>query len=347
MRRRIGRAALAAFAAALAGGCRGEAGGGEPPPPLIEPLERRVELRLYVRGEWRWNQDDTLRVDVVNGTAGPVTGALHLFVAAPVDLEPARGTETLSSGEGTRVTFPVRMAAGETVRLGQAVRTPPAPGADGRPAAIDTASRFAVRAWLAAADGRELATAADTIRIGTGTAVVVGGCAEVREAPLTRYGVGPLRLEMRAADLRALCPEARDTTWRGIGRTPERGLSVRVAGTRVLAVLEGERVSRIVVDSAGLRTPAGAGVGATLGELRATYGRPCAALADGRVAVRFTAAPGLSWALDTAAVRPQDVSIDPAALPDDARVDRLWVRPGPDDCPPPPRPDPDPREETP
>jgi hypothetical protein len=342
MRRRSGRWWRAAALALLAaGGCRGRSAPEAEAPPAIEPLERRVELRLYVAREWSWNDEDTLRVTAVNGTAATVEGTLHLFVAAPA--EPAgvpAGAGTLASGEGTRVSVGVRLGPGETAELRQAVRTPPAPGA----APADSAPRFPVRAWLAAPDGRELAGRADTIRIRAGSAVVDGGCGSGRDAAVTRYGIGPLRLQMRAADLRALCPEARDTAWTGERGRREAGLLVRISGVPVAAVLADDRVARIVVDSAGLATPAGAGVGTTLEELRARYGRACAGVAEGRVEIRFPTAPGVGFALDTAAARPEGPEPDPDALPADARVARLRVGAGADDCPRAARSQPEPQE---
>jgi hypothetical protein len=73
------------------------------------------------------------------------------------------------------------------------------------------------------------------------------------------------------------------------------------------------------------------GVGSTLAELRGRYGRMCAGAGEGIVAVWFPAAPGVSFALDSTVVPTGD--LDPEALPETAKVERMWVRQGTDDCP--------------
>lgn len=333
--------AMVAAAALLASACRDRAPQAPQQPVRIDSIPQRVDVRLYVARDWAWNEEDTVRVTVVNATEQPLTGDLNLFVGAPVELlsdsaAPRPGSAPAprreSSSEGTRVVFPLgTLAPGATGEFRQAVRTPPAPV--GRPAApgSDTTSRFAVRAWVTGA-AREVPAAQDTIRIRAGSEVVAGGCGGLGDVAVTRYGVGPLRLDMRAPDVRTLCPEARDTTWQGQEGTTGRGLVVRLAGNRVLVELDGQTVHRIVVDTAGLRTGAGVGVGSTLADLRGRYGRLCAGQGEGRIAVWTPAAPGISFGLDSTAVA-AGPRVDAAALPETAAVDEMWVRKGTDDCP--------------
>jgi hypothetical protein len=336
--RRAGRLGLLIGTALLAAACRDRAPQPQQGQMRLDSIPHRVDVRLYVARDWAWNEEDTVRVTVVNATEQPLSGDLNLFVGSPVELladSAGAGTaappRTEQSGEGTRVVFSLgSIAPGASADFQQAIRMPPAPDARRPSAERDTASRFAVRAWVTAADGREVATAQDTIRIRPGSDVVVGGCGGIKDVAVTRYGVGPLRLDMRAPDVRTLCPEARDTAWRGQEGTAERGLLVRLAGNPVLLELNGETVRRIVVDTAGLKTGAGVGVGSTLAELRGRYGRMCAGQGEGRVAVWSPAAPGISFGLDSTAVA---ADVDVETLADTARVDEMWVRQGTDDCP--------------
>ena len=110
-------------------------------------------------------------------------------------------------------------------------------------------------------------------------------------------------------------------------------MAVRLAGYPVLLLLTGQTVARIQVDTAGLKTGVGIGVGSTLGELRGRLGRICAGQGEGRIAVWSPSAPGISFGLDSATVAPPGGDLDPAALPETARIDRMWVRQGTDDCP--------------
>lgn len=339
--RRFGQRAMLVGAALLMAACRDRAPQPAQESMRLDSVPQRVDVRLYVARDWAWNEEDTLRVTVVNATEQPLTGDLNLSVGAPVELladSAAARTgsappRTTRSGDGTRVVFPIgTLAPGASGEFRQAVRTPPAPDRRPSSAGRDTTSRFAIRAWVSVAEGREVAAAQDTIRIRAGSEVVAGGCGGLKDVSVTRYGVGPLRLDMQAGDVRSLCPEARDTTWKGPEGTTERGLAVRLAGNSVVVVLSGQTVNRIVVDTAGLRTGAGVGVGSTLADLRGRYGRMCAGRGEGRIAVWSPAAPGISFGLDSAAVA-AGPDVDPDALSETAAVDEMWVRKGTDDCP--------------
>jgi hypothetical protein len=173
----------------------------------------------------------------------------------------------------------------------------------------------------------------DTLRIRAGSEVAVGGCGSASDAVVTRYGVGPVRVGMTAAALRSACPEARDTSWQQEGMK-ETGLVALPGGRRVVAVVAGGTVQRIVTVDPGLKTPTGLGVGAQVAELRASYGRMCAGVGEGQVAVWFPNAPGLSFGLDTAATRGWPaVRAQPDSIPDPTKIAALWVRQGSDDCP--------------
>ena len=142
-------------------------------------------------------------------TASPVE--LLADSAARSDSVPAPAT--MSSGEGTRLTWALdSLAPGASSEFRHAVRTPPAPIRRRPSSAADSATRFAVRAWVTAG-GREVAQAMDTIRIRPGSEVVRGGCGGVQDVAVTRYGIGPLRLDMLAGDVRTLCNLRPNEKW--------------------------------------------------------------------------------------------------------------------------------------
>ncbi|HEU0052056.1 MAG TPA: hypothetical protein VFQ39_02720 [Longimicrobium sp.] len=345
-RRRARRAALALALAAALGGCRDRAekdGGGAPPDAGQAP--GRVEVQLLVPRDVAWNQDNEVIVGVLNGTRAPLADAvLHVFLEAPLAaVVDSAGADTTGravppgieqSPEGTRLTFPIgALGPGERVEFRPVARTPPA-GLDKIDRKYAGRDRFLVRAWLTAPGSTPAgAPAQDTLRVRAGAEVVVGGCANVPDLAVTRYGIGPVRLGMTADALRGACPEARDSTWRAEG-TEERGMVVAPGGKPVLAVLARDTVSRVVVPAAGLKTAAGVGVGSTVGDLRTRYGRMCSGIGEGRVAVWFPNAPGISFGLDTLATRgwtPAEAS--PDSIADEVAVGSLWVRRGSDDCP--------------
>jgi hypothetical protein len=346
--RTLAAAGLAALALA---GCRGDRAAPPPaPPPPPAAAAGAVEVKLEVPQLPGWNDLDTLGVAVTNGTAAALPDAvLELYVQGPVrllvDSAAARLPGVETTAEGTRLTFPLgALAPGGRVEVRQGLRTPPAPaprgGAATGPAsrtqgftAADTASRFLVRATVVSRGTPLAPPVQDTLRIRAGSEVAVGGCGTAGDAVVTRHGVGPVRVGMTETALRSACPEARDTTWTAEG-TKETGLVVLPGGRRVLAVTGGGAVRRIVIDDPAVKTPTGFGVGAAVAELRASYGRMCVGVGEGKVAVWFPNAPGLSFGLDSAATRGWPAArAHPDSIPDETKIAALWVRQGSDDCP--------------
>jgi len=350
---------MAACAALALGACRDRT----PPPPQGQPPAARqpaaatVEVTMRVPDQPPWNDQDTVLVTIQNaGTVAVSDAMLDLFVqsplTAPVDSAAAARPEVSAEAGGMRLRFGVgTVAAGQTLEIRQAIRTPPAPAppaappAPGQPpapkpkpqapaATADTVTRFLVRATLVKRDGTPLAPPAqDTVRIRPQSEVTVGGCGNAGDVVVTRYGLGPVRVGMPVDALRAACPEARDSTWRAEGTT-ETGLVVMPAGHRVVAVAAGGTVQRIVIDQPGMKTASGAGVGSQVGELRTRLGRMCTGAGEGQVAVWFPNEPGISFGLDTAATKGwTPARMDPDSVPDTVPVGRMWVRKGSDDCP--------------
>ncbi|HEV7587509.1 MAG TPA: hypothetical protein VGO40_05215 [Longimicrobium sp.] len=350
--RTLAAAGLTALALAA---CRGDRAPPPPPPPAAPAGS--VAVTLEVPQLPGWNDLDTLGVTVTNGTPAPLADAvLELYVQAPVRLLVDSAGSAVPAvevtAEGTRLTFPLgTLAPGGKLEVQQGLRTPPAPApspaaAKGAPAPrtrgftatlADTSSRFLVRATVASRGGTPLVPPVqDTLRIRAGSEVAVGGCGSSGDVVVTRYGVGPVRVGMTETALRSACPEARDTAWTAEG-TKQTGLVVLPGGRRVLAATGGGAVRRIVIDDPAVKTPTGFGAGSAVAELRASYGRMCAGMGEGRVAVWFPNAPGLSFALDSLATRGwPPARVHPDSIPDETKITSLWVRQGSDDCPAPP-----------
>jgi len=70
-------------AALLTTACRDRAPQPEQEPVRVDSVPRRVDVRLYVARDWSWNEEDTLRVTVVNATEQPLSGELNLSVPTP------------------------------------------------------------------------------------------------------------------------------------------------------------------------------------------------------------------------------------------------------------------------
>ncbi|HET7230706.1 MAG TPA: hypothetical protein VFJ16_11930 [Longimicrobium sp.] len=353
--------AITACAALALGGCRDRKpppGQGQPP-PAAPPAAGQLDLTVRLPDQPPWNASDTVLITVQNASQAAVPDAVvDLFAAAglamPVDSSAASRPESTVDASGTRLRFAIgTVGAGQTIELKQAIHTPPAPAppaappAPGQPPAqpkprigtpaarTDTATRFVVRVSLLGRGGAQLAPpVTDTLRIRPESAVTVGGCGNVSDAVVTRYGIGPVRVGMPLDALRSACPEARDTTWKGQEGAAEAGLVVLPGGRRVVAVTAGGAVERIVIDQPGLKTATGAGVGSKIGDLRSSFGRMCTGAGERQVAVWFPNQPGISFGLDTAATRGwTPARMNPDSVPDTVAVGRMWVRRGSDDCP--------------
>ncbi|HYW08346.1 MAG TPA: hypothetical protein VE913_15415 [Longimicrobium sp.] len=302
--------------------CRDDGGGAEPPAdaqvPVVAPAPPPT-VAITPPREVAWNAEDTLVITVTNRTAAAMDGAiLDIFVQAPVEVPGL----PKPSGEGTTLVLPVGLLPPGVAReFRQPVRTPPAPAPG-----TSVPTRFVVRASLAERQGAPRTTVTDTLRIRSGSEVAAGGCASAKGAAALRYGIGPVRMGMTGAALRAACPEARDTTWRGAEGMEEKGMAVTIGGEPVVAVTAGDSVRRIVVERAGIRTAGGLGIGSTIGELRARMGRICADEAEGAVAVWSPSAPGVSFGLDAKDTGDwATAGKDPDVLKDEFRVTRMWV----------------------
>ncbi|HLL82007.1 MAG TPA: hypothetical protein VK420_05125 [Longimicrobium sp.] len=316
------------------GACRGDGDAPAPAETVVEAPAMGPTLAVEIPAPMAWNAEDTVVLTLANRGATALQGVrVRLSVAGPARVPPpAPGDPAApvvdSADGGMRVTWTLPgVAQGAAIELRHAVRTPPAPGKAAAPP-----PSFMVRAELLSASGAALAPAVqDTLRIRPGSEATAGGCATSGAATAQRYGIGPVRLGMSSAALRAACPEARDTTWSAEGMA-EKGLRVSLGTHPVVAQVVGDSVTRVVALTPGVRAAAGVGIGSTVGELRTRYGRLCTARAEGRVAVWSPNAPGVSFGLAPAdsAVAPPD------SLADAARVASLWVHGQDTPCPAPP-----------
>lgn len=139
--------------------------------------------------------------------------------------------------------------------------------------------------------------------------------------------VGLVRLGQGEEDVRAL--PVRDTTWH-IEGMEERGVVAAVGPGEATVLLSNGAVDRIIVRDPALKTATGLGVGSTLGQLRAAYGKACAAAGErGGIVVWLAGLPGVSFALDQP-LGPdlERIERDASLLPDSARVEELWVHGG-------------------
>ena len=147
---------------------------------------------------------------------------------------------------------------------------------------------------------------------------------------LTAGGIGVLRLGQPVAAADGRC-EMRDTTISLGEGTDERGRVVDLAGRGSVIVLTNAQgnITRIIVEDSTVRTERGLGVGSTVGDLRRTHGMLCAAVGEGIVVVSSGNLGAISFATDAdLSVARRGASIDAEAIPDDARITRMWAYEG-------------------
>jgi hypothetical protein len=305
--------------------------------PTVSAQAGPLTLGLHTPGALSPGEEGIIRVTLSNrgDTGAHELQGMHVEVYVPEWMEPMpprmgdpEVTMAAADEAHTRFTFQMHdtLPGGETLTFDQRVRVAPT-----REDGALTWSRV-VRARLLGPAGRPVAEIESEVGVQRGEVTDDGPDAPPAAAQ-PRDRLGPARLGMTAAALRQAAPGARDTTWQQEG-TEERGVVVPLEGSAgVLAVLAGDSVSRIEVRNPQPRTAERLGVGSRYSELRAAYGRACAAVGEGIVVVWFPGAPGISFALD--APVPQNVAQlrdNPDSIPADARVTRWWLRRGTDGC---------------
>lgn len=309
--------------------------GGSEEPPEASATAGGLTLGLQIPGMLSPGQEGTVRLSLTNrGDSVPGQLRLDLIVPGWLELAPPRPGErevTMAAERGGETRFSYRMddpplRPGETQIVEQRLRIPQ----DSPGPAAGLGSRV-IRARLMGAGDESLTEVQTEIALDS-TFLARAGAADVGAA-VRRDRLGPASLGMSGAELRGAAAGARDTTWSQEGMT-ERGLMLQAGGGgEALAVLSGDSVVRIEVRDSVVRTREGLGVGSTLEELRATYGRTCGAVGEGIVVVWFPAAAGISFALDSPMSAFLQVDRQPERLPGSARVTRWWLRQGTDDCP--------------
>lgn len=291
-------------------------------------------LSLQSSGMLRAGQEGVLRVSVTN-RSDTIVSDIRLELVVPEWIEPmtprpGEREVTMAALEDGRTRFAYTMAEtpidpGQTEHVDQRIRSAGA-GMDTVPA---YRSRI-VQARLLDAHGEPLAEVESEIvidRAATGDGPVSGAAG--------RNEIGPARIGMSASAVSRMDPPARDTTWTEAGVRQEGAWVTVPGGGRVLAVLNGDTVTRLEVHDGTPQTPERLGVGSRLQQLKSAYGDACAELVGSTVVVSFTGAPGTRFALDArTSADAAELRDDPGQLPDEARVTRWWLERDAEPCTP-------------
>jgi hypothetical protein len=292
-------------------------------------------LGLQAPGQLRQGEEGMVRLSLANQSDSVVT-RIRLELIVPGWLEPMPPRQgdrevSMTALDNLATRFAYRMdetplQPGETQSVEQRIRVPSAgPLTDGS----EPWSRV-IRARLLDGDGQLLAEVESQIAL---EGVHPVDTATVSGAAGGRDQIGAIRLGMTRTALQQAAAGARDTSWSVAGAS-QQGMVAPVNGGRALVALSGDTVSRLEVRGAAPRTREQVGVGSRMDELVAAYGQPCAYNAEGAVLVRFTQAPGVTFALDTAV--PADATQARAALariPATSRVTRWWLSRDATGCP--------------
>jgi hypothetical protein len=281
-------------------------------------------------------QEGVLRLSLTNQT-DTVVSQVRLELIVPQWAEP------LAPRVGDR---PVTMAALETGSTQFSYRLDDAPLNPNQVQTVEQRIRVApssamttqsnapwtrtVRARLLASDGRTLAEVQTELGVDS-AALAATPAAATQGPPARRERVGPAELGMTAAAVRQAAPGTRDTTW-AQGGARARGLVVPIADRNALAILAGDVVARIEVSDPAIQTAERLGVGASVDQLRAAYGNPCAEVIGGRAVLWFAAVPGIAFAIDMQAPR-DPAQLEPARIPGSAKVTRWWMSRDVELCP--------------
>jgi hypothetical protein len=155
---------------------------------------------------------------------------------------------------------------------------------------------------------------------------------------ITAGGVGPLRIGRKLSEISSRCP-VRDTTFTLGEGIQENGRVVTLGSSSAVLLVNSDAdptITRIIVNDTSLHADGGIGVGKTIGALRASYGRICPMMGEGRIVVAVPDLPGVSFGTSTRiASLPnsgRDIERTPNAIKDNETITSIWVHGGQSLC---------------